>query len=97
MVRLLASSQEWVDDHDMGCVVFDNDDTQTEIYDIFDRTRVPIPTATAYRIWPTYDCQHVNHSEVGTRADLPSIFQIQIYYEPYYPTMPHFQLWSRLI
>ncbi len=92
-----SSSHNWVDSHGIGMVVLhnDNDDKQTdstpspsEFYDIFTRPLTATPLTSAPVLQPRYDYVHSLHPEIGTRDDLPSIFQIHVHYEPYYAPFP---------
>jgi hypothetical protein len=85
-----------VDLHDLGLTGLHNEDDQqtdlasqqSEFYDIFERLIVQPPLDAASTALPRYDYTHVRHPEVGTREDLPSVFQIHVHYEPYYAPFP---------
>jgi hypothetical protein len=73
----------------------DDDDKHTdltpspsEFYDIFSRPLTATPPTSAPVWQPRYEYVHSLHPEIGTRDDLPSIFQIHVHYEPYYAPFP---------
>jgi hypothetical protein len=82
--------------HDLGLVVLHNDnENETELasqngefYDIFDRTHASLSLPTALPQLPQYNFEHQIHPAVGHRVDFPSIFQVNIHYEPYYAPFP---------
>jgi hypothetical protein len=91
-----SSSHNWVDSHDLGLMVLHNDNDKqidsapstSEFYDTFARPHIMTPPTSALDMLPRYDYVRSHHPEIGTREDLPPIFQIHVHYEPYYAPFP---------